>query len=297
MKKHGWRLERAIHNYIYFAWYYPYVKAVSILLSLAGYLTWFKPLKYAGRMAFNRYHSKVLTDGDTVKILNLNEDLRLETGAGKRVVPFKYAHKILFQDPGYIAVMDCPCKKSCHAAEDTINSCIVVGSGTGAFWVDRCGKKYHARRISQTEAIDMVKRFRKMGYITQAFFKVATGGSTGVICNCHPDTCVSLQASRLAREIDSSLTMSAKSGYSVRHDPSMCEYCGVCASVCHFGAISLDGSGRHYLRNGCSGCGLCVEHCPGGSLELYIDHEKPDPLDIELIKIKISGEQNPGLDC
>ena len=26
MKKHGWRFDRAIHNYLYFAWYYPYVK-------------------------------------------------------------------------------------------------------------------------------------------------------------------------------------------------------------------------------------------------------------------------------
>ena len=44
-KKHGWRVDRAIHNYVYFAYYYPYVKTVYHgLRFLTGYLAWFKPL-------------------------------------------------------------------------------------------------------------------------------------------------------------------------------------------------------------------------------------------------------------
>ena len=119
----------------------------------------------------------------------------------KRIVPFKYAHKILFTDPEFIVVMDCPCKKALGDKEENINSCLFVGSGTGKFWLDRC-KKYHPRRVTQQEALDLIKTFRKKGYITQAFFKVATGGSTGVICNCHPDTCVALEATALTRKID-----------------------------------------------------------------------------------------------
>ncbi|MCX7677885.1 MAG: hypothetical protein N2316_01570 [Spirochaetes bacterium] len=283
LKKHGWRIDRAIHNYVYFRWYYPYVKLVSIFLRALQYLTWLKPLKYAGMMVFNRYHSKVLTFRDTKKILSLKEDMRIIADINKRIVPFKYAHKIIFQDPEFIVVMDCPCKKSLRAPADTINSCIAVGSGTGTFWLDAC-KKYNPRKITQKEALAIVKKFRSKGYITQAFFKVATGGSTGVICNCHPATCVSLQASRIAKKIHKNLTMNAQSGYSIMHDNKKCTRCGTCDTVCHFNAIQITNNGRLYHINECMGCELCVESCSAGALSLYVDPQKPIPLDIDLIK-------------
>ncbi len=290
MKKHGWRIDRAIHNYIYFKWYYPYVKMVSLFLKPLEYLTWFKPLKYVGNMAFSRYHAKFLSFGDVKKILTLKEDVRLISDENKRIVPYKYAYKIIFQDPEYLVVMDCPCKKSLGAPADTINSCIVVGSGTGKFWMDSC-KKYNPRKINQSEALEIVKRFRSMGYITQAFFKVATGGSTGVICNCHPDTCVSLKASNITRKIDKNTTMNAKSGYSVKHDSNKCTSCGNCVSVCHFNAIEIKPDGRIYHKDECMGCELCVEACPNGALSLYVDPSKPHPLDMDFVKAEMKRIQ------
>ncbi len=131
MKKHGWRVDRAIHNYFYFRWYYPYVKTVSLFLKPLNYITWFKPLKYVGNIAFSRYHAKFISFGDAKKIFTLNQDVRLVSDENKRIVPYKYAHKIIFQDPEYVAVMDCPCKKSFNAPPETINSCIVVGKRNG----------------------------------------------------------------------------------------------------------------------------------------------------------------------
>ena len=32
MAKHGWRIDRAIHNYIYFAFYYPYVWVLTLFV-------------------------------------------------------------------------------------------------------------------------------------------------------------------------------------------------------------------------------------------------------------------------
>jgi len=283
MKKHGWRIDKAIHNYIYFRWYYPYVKTVNYVITPLKYLTWFKPLKYAGKMAFSRYHAKFISSGDAKKIFTLKEDVRLVSDENKRIVPYKYAHKILFQNPEYVAVMDCPCKKALKAPADTINSCIVVGSGTGKFWVDTC-KKYNAHQITQQEAMDMVKHYRSKGYITQAFFKVATGGSTGVICNCHPDTCVSLRASSITRKIDKNVTMNAKSGYSVKHDPAKCRKCGACVTACHFSAMTMGPDGPVYDRAECMGCELCVEACPHGALSLYDESEKRLPLDMDFVK-------------
>ncbi|MCU0847471.1 MAG: hypothetical protein MUD12_06245 [Spirochaetes bacterium] len=55
-------------------------------------------------------------------------------------------------------------------------------------------------KFNSDKALDIVKKFRKMGCVTQAFFKVATGGSTGLIFNCHPDTCVTLTVNPLAEK-------------------------------------------------------------------------------------------------
>jgi len=105
--KHGWRIDRTIHNYIYFRFYYPYVKTVNVLLPTLKYLNWFKPIVPIGKMIFNRYHSKVISAEDTKKIFSLNEDISNISENNKKIIPFKYATKIIFQEPKYIAIMDC----------------------------------------------------------------------------------------------------------------------------------------------------------------------------------------------
>lgn len=285
MAKHGWRIDRAVHNYLYFVFYYPYVFFLYHLFRiLSKYFSWVKPIRYIISMSFARYHAKVMSFGDTKKMFELNEDIAATSVKNKQIVPFKYAYKILLQEPEYIAVMDCPCKKTMNAPDWTINSCISVGRKTSQFWVERLGKKYNARKISQQEALDLIKKFRKKGYLTQAFFKVATGGSTGVICNCHMDNCVSLQATRFAREFDPSFSMAADSGYSVLHDDAKCTKCGTCASICNFGAIKVFDGVRTYDRSKCMGCDLCVEHCTQEALSLYQDPKKTVPLDLDLVK-------------
>jgi NAD-dependent dihydropyrimidine dehydrogenase PreA subunit len=281
-RKHGWRVDRFIHNYYYFLFYYPYVKISSIIVQSLKYLSWFKPLIPIGKMAFNRYHAKVLSREDALKIFTLNEDLRIISDKNKKIIPFKYATKIIFQEPEFIVVMDCPCKKSMHAPLDDINSCIAVGRNIGSFWLEHC-QKYNPRKITQSEALEIIDRFRKKDHITQAFFKVATGGSTGVICNCHPDTCVSLQATRLAGGLDKGLTMTVKSGYSVSHDSERCILCGHCEEKCLFGAVKFTDGKRKYIADICLGCGLCEEACPEKALTLYVDPDKPLPLDLEAL--------------
>jgi ferredoxin len=285
MAKHRWRIDRAIHNYVYFAFYYPYVRLVYYLFKyLSRYLSWVKPFKFILKTAFSRYHAKILSFSDTRKIFELNEDVTAVSEKNKQIIPFKYAYKILLEDPDYIAVMDCPCKKTLKAPEWSINSCISVGKKTSQFWLDRCGKKYNARKISQEEALDIIMKFRDRGYLTQAFFKVATGGNIGVICSCHIDSCVSLQATQFARRFDKGLSMAANSGYSVQHDDIFCKKCGTCAGICQFGAIQVVDNQWSYHRDICMGCELCVEHCPEQALLLYQDSDKTVPLNLDLIR-------------
>jgi hypothetical protein len=234
MAKHGLRFDKAIHNYIYFAFYYPYVWVLTQYGGkLLSKIAWFKPQNPLLRMITSRYHAKMLSGENISKILTLNEDVVAVSDKNKRIVPFKYANKILFENPDYIAVMDCPCKRALGVTDPKLlNSCICVGKKTAEFWIDRCGKKYHARKISQKEALDLVKRFRKMGYITQSFFKVATGGSSGVICNCKVESCPALRGHLAMRKCAPDLRMTADSGYSVTYDESKCKHCGTCEKVC-----------------------------------------------------------------
>ncbi len=282
IKKHGWRIDKTIHNYIYFIFYYPYVNAVFKSLPLLKYLTWFKPIIPLGKMVFNRYHSKVMSIEDTKKILSIKRNINVVSNSNKSIIPFKYATDIIFQEPEFIVVMDCPCKKSAKAPEETINSCIAVGKGVASFWLDHCSK-YNPRKISQKEAIQLITELRKSGHITQSFFKVATGGCTGVICNCHPDTCASLQATMYSSKIDKSLSMTADSGYSINYDDDKCKKCNTCEKTCSFDSITFNDNIRKYDKEKCLGCGLCIESCPESALSQYIDSSKPLPLDLDMI--------------
>ncbi len=282
-RKHGWRVDRAIHNYLYFRYYYPYIKTLTTGANVMQYFMWLPLLRPMANFIFHRYHSKILSHGDVTKIFQLNESISRISDENKQIVPYKYATKILFDDPENIAVMDCPCKKSTGAPAEDINSCFLVGKGAG-FWLDSC-KKYNSRKVSQEEALEIIRRMRKKKYINQVFFKVATGGSTGVVCTCHPDHCLSLIATRLTEALGPSVVpVSTIAGYSLKFDSSRCRECGTCADYCHFNAITFENGKRSYDNSFCRGCELCVENCPNGALELVVDSTKPAPLDLDRIK-------------
>ncbi len=282
MQKHGLRIDRFIHNYIYFVFYQPYVRAAFYAINLCEKIPWFKPLNPLITALYNRYHAKVLTPGNTEKIFELKEDISALTEQNKRIIPFKFAYKIIFQEPENIAVMDCPCRKVMPPYE-SVNCCIAVGEVLSAFWLENC-QKYNVRKITQEEALEIVKSFRKSGHITQAFFKVATGGSTGVICSCHPDNCVSLKSTAVTRKFRKDLSMSASSGYSVKIDSGKCITCGECLNYCHTGALTFNDGKHHYDTELCLGCGLCVEICERSCLSLYLDETKSLPLDPDLVR-------------
>lgn len=44
-----------------------------------------------------------------------------------------------------------------------------------------------------------------------------------------------------------------------------CTSCGLCATLCRFGAVSVNG-GKYSISN-CEGCGVCVEFCPTNAID------------------------------
>ena len=53
-------------------------------------------------------------------------------------------------------------------------------------------------------------------------------------------------------------------------DPNMCSQCGVCESICPYGAPALNPkSGKAEIQATlCKGCGLCVASCRSGAIHL-----------------------------
>ena len=294
VKMHGWRLDRAIHNYIYFAYYRLYV---FLFLKAGRFLArrflWLRGIRHAFGFVFERYHSKVLSASDIQKIITLKEDLVIGPDKSKRIIPFHHANKIILKEPDFIAVMDCPCRlvreKPCQAP----GVCMAVGRTTAEFWLEH-GQKYHVRKVSQAEALKLIEDSRELGCVTTAWFRVCTGGRTGVICSCCPCCCGGMEGTRIGRQFDMTLTMFAPSGYSVVHDAAKCKSCQKCSEVCAFQAVTFGpDNARIYNSAACMGCGLCTEKCRQQALSLVRDESKGDPLDVDALREKLEVGTQP----
>jgi len=210
--------------------------------------------------------------------------------SSSRIIPFPYAKSIILREPDYIAVMDCPCR----LARDSclpINVCIAVGKTTASFWLEH-GEKYHSRRISQEEAIEILSQGRKKGNVLTAWFKVATGGRTGVICSCCSCCCGGIEGMRIISKLKGAESISniAPSGYSVRVFEDKCFSCGKCVEVCPFGASTvLPWEKPRINSEKCLGCAVCAELCQAGAREIFLDPEKGYPLDLDIARQVIEG--------
>lgn len=62
------------------------------------------------------------------------------------------------------------------------------------------------------------------------------------------------------------------SGYEAQIDPEKCERCGLCASLCRFGAIREREQGFTVDPLLCEGCKVCVAFCPAGAIRFPLKH-------------------------
>jgi ferredoxin len=134
-----------------------------------------------------------------------------------------------------------------------------------------------SRRLTQTEALDLLKAEHDRGHLHSAWFKDAMLNRFYAICNCCKCCCAGIQAM-----VQFGVPNLAPSGYIAHVDENSCEACGTCEKVCPFNAINVNGTAV-VKWEACMGCGICVGQCPNESLSLVRDERKGLPLDVRLL--------------
>jgi len=277
----GYSLADFIHGYVYARWPYHYIGiaagARSVPLFLRPAVTLLARLFARGgdatdraRVFADRYHGKVVPTAAAEELVTFDRPIELHDL--ERVIPYATARDIVLQDPDHIVALECPCRSVRENPCLPLDVCLIVGEPFARFVVEHHPEK--ARRITQQEAVEVLRAERDRGHVHHAFFKDAMLGRFYAICNCCSCCCGAMQAWR------NGTPMLASSGYIAELDAERCVGCGACAGICPFDAITVVDGRAVIDRARCMGCGVCVAACPQSALALERDASKGEPLHV-----------------
>jgi len=225
------------------------------------------------------YHSKVVRLDDAAKFITINTNIELRNL--DQVLPYKYAKDIILNNPHNIVAYECACrgqkKDSCQPSD----VCLVVGEP----FVDlvRMFQPFRSRRISQEEAIRILKEEDDRGHVHTAWFKTALLDRFYAICNCCSCCCLGIKFMN-----EYKMKTILPSGYRAISGED-CSGCGECSKYCQFDAIEMsffsdNGKKRkkyNIVAERCFGCGICETKCKKDNISLILDPEKGIPLNID----------------
>jgi ferredoxin len=220
------------------------------------------------------YHSKVVKLDDAKALVSVDREISLTNL--ETVIPYKLARDIILKNPDHIAVIECTCRATKEKPCEPIDVCLLVGEPFVGFFLEHGTN--NPRKISQGEAVEILKAEDDRGHIHTAWFKDAMGDRFYAICNCCRCCCGAMRAFFV------NIPIIAPSGY-VTEISEDCNGCGECAEYCQFGALSVnDRASVDYEK--CMGCGVCESKCPIEAISLKRDPAKGEPLDIRVLMEK-----------
>jgi NAD-dependent dihydropyrimidine dehydrogenase PreA subunit len=134
-----------------------------------------------------------------------------------------------------------------------------------------------SRRLTQTEALELLEAEHKRGHLHSAWFKDACLDRFYAICNCCKCCCGGIEAM-----VKYGAPSMLSSGYVAKVDEANCTACGACEDACAFKAIKMNGRATVNWEK-CMGCGVCTGQCPTEAIVLIRDERKGIPMDVRLL--------------
>jgi ferredoxin len=246
----------------------------------------------AGDRSTNIYHGKIVTLKDAIQLVTQQRPLALPP-VNEHVLPFHIARDVILEHPDAIALGTCACRKvaaqSCLPMPAEV--CLMVGEPWASFITEHNPRMF--RRVTQSEASEVIQAAHERGDVHAAYFKKEMGGRFFALCNCCECCCIGM---RMWNMLEGAVPFLAPSGYSMSVTDD-CNGCGACAAPrgCPFHAITLGGDpprARIDLTK-CMGCGACERTCPADALELVRDPRNGEPLDIEELCRTLQAPEAP----
>ena len=257
----------SLHAYVYGRWTNQYI---NVLINEI-----YPRLRAPGKKWFSdHYHGKVLTAEQAQAVVNCKKDIPLRDL--EQIIPYPTARDLVLNGPPDVAAYECACR---HAREEPCSPtqvCMVIGKPFVDFILEH--NPHSSRRLTQGEALDLLKAEHERGHVHSAWFKDAMMNRFYAICNCCSCCCGGIEAMTKY-----SVPIMASSGYVADVKQELCNQCGVCEDACPWGALTLRDSFPDRNWELCMGCGVCVEKCPIEAIDLVRDEKKGLPLDVRLL--------------
>ncbi|HYA87784.1 MAG TPA: 4Fe-4S binding protein [Nitrospirota bacterium] len=257
---------KATHSYVYGRWTKEYIYV------LRNYI--FPRLDDKGRRKWtDKYHGKVITHDQARAIVTLNKNIPLRDL--EQVIPYPTARSLVLEGPPDVVAYECCCRNSKRNHCQPSQVCMLIGKPFTDFIVEHHPKT--ARRLNQTEALDLLKQEHERGHMHSAWFKDVNLNRFYAICNCCKCCCAGNEAMNKY-----GAPFLASSGYVARVDKLKCDACGKCEKTCHFGAVKVEKTSTVQWEK-CMGCGACESQCSNEAISLVRDEKKGLPFDVRMM--------------
>jgi NAD-dependent dihydropyrimidine dehydrogenase PreA subunit len=255
---------KALHGLIYAKFTTPYIRW------LADAIPDMSPQQRAHWR--DRYHAKILTEDQAEAIIRL--DRRIARTLDEQIIPYPMARDLVLNGPPEVVAYECACRNRKEDHCEPTQVCMVIGEAANTV---RTLNPRTTRRLTQDEAIALLREEHERGHLHSAWFKDVCGDRFYAICNCCKCCCVGIEAM-----VKYGSPVIASSGFVAQINEDRCIECGVCEMACPFDAIHVNGSvAVEWAR--CMGCGVCEGQCTTGAISLLRDERKGMPMDVRLM--------------
>ena len=287
LRSSTWRVMRAgglrrvlnfasLHGWLYGRWPNQYIRIMTQdIIPRLG--------QRGKRFVADRYHGKVLTPELAEAFLTIDVNREIPLQDLEQIIPYATARDLVLEGPPDVALFECACRSFRSQPCQPTQVCMISGSLFVDFTLEHHPDT--TRRVSQSEALEVLREEHARGHLHSAWFKDALVDRMYAICNCCKCCCGGIEAMT-----KHGAPWLASSGYVARVDDALCNGCDVCTATCPFDALSLADATVAVDWEKCMGCGVCISQCPTEAMSLVRDEAKGVPLDVRpLVRDKVGA--------